>query len=200
MSVGVYALPSVCIMEMLCLCVNIMENSLSFNNHNDAYWLTDLLLHSRTAWVWVVSLLVICGWIKILLIQPEFSQPSLEVMRSQLWYNHHCNTLMCIDWKQWLFHNFQGDVMMSLHTHKQRNVMTLIIDFITSLSRGFTWVKYYTTGHAWVMDNFQVQNMFEKQQREQTTFLPGRSESGSDIDLVTEKRLNGASQWTRKLR
>lgn len=89
------ACASICVWvyeNFICLYVNIMTFSLSFNSHSDARWLTDLLLHSRVQLhcvsVCVVSLLVICGWIKTLSIQQSFpSHPSR-------WWGHDCGLII----------------------------------------------------------------------------------------------------------
>lgn len=156
-----------------CICFVCVTTS---SHHSDTHWLTDLILHSQVRLsVCAASLLVICGWIKNSIDPAEFSQPSLEVMRSRLWFNHRCAALTGIDRKQRLFHNLQEDVMMILYTlactHNQRNVMTLIIDFITSLSCGF----HSDYRKPWVVDNLQIVCLRNNQESRKVAFLVGLS-------------------------
>lgn len=72
-------------------------------------------------WEWqrVISLTLICRWIKPLLIQQSFPSSPLW------WWGHACGlivteaALTAIDWKQCLFHSLQGNVWNNELTHTQ---------------------------------------------------------------------------------
>lgn len=114
------------------ICVLTRSSITATGLHTDSQQITSPFtgLAALHECVFFLLLVVICGWIKTLLIRQSFPShpPPPEVMRSRLWFNHRCAVLTGIDWKQWLFHNLQEDVMMSLYTptctRKRRNVMT----------------------------------------------------------------------------